>query len=205
MPSLMKRPNSCPGSECPGCSSANCMAEGGNVESGKSRHDYEWGINKPFGGAGHSSGTSDQGLDVRAKEYGAAKSDAKNILHQMKWQKGQDRTNLAEGGSVEKSAGITKGVHKSDPRQNNSGQSYMGTAVRHGDTSSAKKMVYDKTKEARPLGKNHGYFAEGGEVSDHDEMHEMLGHELMEAFDKKDKKGVFGAIEACVMRRMNKE
>lgn len=87
----------CYGGDCPDTSH---YAEGGSVESGKSRADHEWGINRGFGGAGHESGTSDMGLDVRGKEYGAAKSDAKNILKQMQWQKGQDRKNLAEGGDA---------------------------------------------------------------------------------------------------------
>lgn len=44
------------------------------------------------------------------------------------------------------------------------------------------------------------YFAEGGEVGDDDnDLHDMVTGELMDALEKKDKKGVLDAIKALVM------
>lgn len=77
------------------------------------------------------------------------------------------------GGSKNRLAGSNRvkredqqeGVHRSRSVYS-PGESNMGHAVRSGDSEAAKRMVYDKTKQQRPLGKNHGYFAEGGNVYD---------------------------------------
>jgi hypothetical protein len=48
--------------------------------------------------------------------------------------------------------------------------------------------------------------AEGGEAMDEDsEIHGMLGEELMDALERKDKKAIMECIQACVMNCMNKE
>lgn len=92
------------------------------------------------------------------------------------------------------------------------GVSTMGAAVRRGDREGAKMVAFDKVKEGRNVagGRSHKPLqglADGGEVEikmddDHDmdnELHESLAHELMEAFEKKDKKGVLESIKALVM------
>jgi hypothetical protein len=62
------------------------------------------------------------------------------------------------------------------------------------------QSVMLKNKDRSGIG-----MAEGGEVDEgDDELHDMLGEELMDAFHSKDKKRAMSAIEACVMRCMNK-
>lgn len=71
-----------------------------------------------------------------------------------------------------------------------------------------------KTASDLSKGMNGGYnFKEGGEVtaepheskeSDDHEIHEMLGKEMMSAFESKDHKRIMDGIEACVLSAMNK-
>ena len=93
------------------------------------------------------------------------------------------------------------GVHESS-RFGSKGVSMAGEDQRAGfDTKPAHKKVLSEMK-AMPKPE---LMAEGGEVDEgDDELHDMLGEELMDAFHSKDKKRAMSAIEACVMRCMNK-
>jgi len=209
MPSLMKRPNSCSGPDCQGCSSANCMAEGGNVNSNKQRMHNEKGVHQADD---ETKGKSMAGIFTRhAKDPGVtgrasrdlAKTEHKNVLGELR---SMPKPKLyAKGGEI-------KGVNKpslSDPGTSEAGKKLKPAFSVGGskwDTEAAKDVHRKTLGEMKDMkSQDRTNLAEGGEVSDHDEMHEALGHELMEAFDKKYKKGVMSAIEACVMRCMNKE
>lgn len=101
----------CKGPDCMGCSSPDCMAEGGAVDSWTKREDNEKGIH-------HSSmhnqeGRSDAGQSLRAKEYGANKGLFEDDLHRKAKRKHHEvlgemkamkKPNLyAEGGEVDES------------------------------------------------------------------------------------------------------
>lgn len=124
------------------------------------------------------------------------------------------------------------GIHESS-RFGTKGVSMAGEDQRAGlDTKSAHKQVLSEMKAMKKpklyaqggsvadgdtLGTKIGYpgspaptptpkmMDEGGMADDgDDELHNMLGEELMGAFDRKDKKAIMSAIEACVMRCVNK-
>lgn len=77
--------------------------------------------------------------------------------------------------------------------------------------SGAKQMsdddLFESRKRAGHLPKHGPGFAEGGEVEGpevDDEIHGMLGEELMSAFESKDRKRVMEGLEALIMSCMNK-
>lgn len=131
----------------------------------------------------------------------------RGVLGQMQSMKSQDRTNLAHGGEI-------KGVHTSvlDKRGNSKASDRLSEAHHYGKDNHYDEMEKVKDEhqgvldEIRSMKKgDRTNLAEGGEVSDHDELHEALGHELMDAFDKKDKKGVMDVLHAVVLNRMNRD
>lgn len=128
---------------------------------------------------------------------------------------------MAHGGSVY-DEDHEKGVHPRSYSRQGGGVSESGNALR--DTAGMKKGgPFDKRPmvkaehhkvlgEMRSLPKPNlkglakGGMAEEGQDMDMDqdgdmdnELHEALAHELMEAFEKKDKKGVLESIKALVM------
>jgi hypothetical protein len=117
---------------------------------------------------------------------------------------------MSEGGAVwdgKHREDNEKGVHS--PLTEGSGISGMGVSVRAGDMEGAKKQSIDNRREQRPVGHQTRteLYAEGGEVEGpevEDEIHNMLGDELMEAFESKDRKRVMEGLEALVMSCMNK-
>lgn len=207
MPQLMKAPKAqCPGSECPGCSSASCYAKGGDVK----------GVNKPFE---HGSGKSEAGVKLKPAfslspewDRAKAKDQHRQTLSEMKE---MPKPNLySKGGNV-------KGVHTSPDWQPEKGKSYAGTAQRAGNTSrnneekefqhgEAKDSHREVLSEMKSM-KKPNLYAEGGEVdgSEHDDMdgelNDMMGEELLHAFESKDKKKIMSCIEAAVLSCMNKE
>jgi hypothetical protein len=183
MPQLMSRPKSaCPGPQCGGCSSASCMADGGKVSD-----------DQTLGSAiGYPGSTPPPTKPVKMAEGGAVDS----------WTKREDN----EKGVNKGSDGISKaGLHV---RSANHESVYSDKE----DSIGAAKIAHKKTLGEMSSMPKPKLMAEGGEVSSDDapsdddgELHDMLGGELMGAFERKDKKAIMSAIEACVMQCMNKE
>jgi hypothetical protein len=123
----------------------------------------------------------------------------------------------AEGGRV---GDYTKNEHGEISKIREKGVSSQGEAVRNGDSLSATKIAYDRRKKERNINGGNRRplegLAHGGEVGDEhedadqdesmmdDEMHDMMGEELMSAIDAKDKKRIMESIETMVMSCMNK-
>lgn len=124
---------------------------------------------------------------------------------------------MAEGGTVH-----TKGVH-SGFGYNEQGVSPVGADVRalnhvkkdpqkwspnpgyfKDEAVSKHGRVLKELKDMK--GKDRTNLAEGGEVEmdDDSEIHSMLGDELMDAFERKDRKGIMDGLEALVMSCMSK-
>lgn len=128
----------------------------------------------------------------------------------------------AEGGSVEsptKREDFEKGVHRSvftTPGQSRVGFNLeMGRSGGHGigrEESEywAKEKHREKLGEMRSMPKPK-LMAEGGEVEEHaehgsdEELHGMMGEELMHALDSKDKKRIMDSLEAIVLSCKDKE
>ena len=132
---------------------------------------------------------------------------------------------MSKGGEV-------KGVHRSrddvdEIDYGRPGESVAGSEMRTNYTPATKYRLQpeDKSQNKETLGKvkdehykvlgqmtamkgkNREYLAEGGEVEGpevEDEIHGMLGEELMSAFESKDRKRVMEGLEALVMSCMNK-
>lgn len=199
MPDHMSKP--CMGDECPGCKS--CYAKGGEV-----------GVNKvnPYQGRGESeAGSKLRQSQSRHTLFPESKKREAKEIHEgtLSELRSMKKPNLyAEGGEV-------KGVHADDEH---SGKSMAGIFARHakdpGETGelSKKHAIKEHHKvlgEMRSQPKPHLY-AEGGEVDEepeheYSELHGMLGEELMGAIERKDKKQIMSAIEACVLQCLNKE
>ena len=127
----------------------------------------------------------------------------------------------SEGGSVDSwtkrednEKGINKSISHGAP-----GMSSAGMFVRQGkdsgdDGREAAKLAHALTlKEMRSMPKP-SLMAGGGEVHEDaeqdkelidDEIHSMLGEELMAAIDQKDRKRIMEGIEAIVLSCLNKE
>ncbi len=114
----------------------------------------------------------------------------------------------AKGGMVKhpndsKQEGVHKAINTMHP-----GQSSMGSAVRNGDSETAKMRAYDKIKEARnvaegPSKKPLEGLADGGEVEDmdggDDELMDMCAEELMNAIESKNKKEMLESLKAIIL------
>ncbi len=114
-----------------------------------------------------------------------------------------------------------KGVHESitggDAGTSTAG-GYIGGHGYANNPEKAKEMHREKLGELRSMKGPHGNYADGGDVEplenpmehkepDGDEggeMGEMLADELLQAVEKKDRKGIASAIEAMVMECMSK-
>jgi hypothetical protein len=129
----------------------------------------------------------------------------------------------AEGGNVHSGnqrENNEKGVNKSFSGES-SGTSLGGLASRTGGDTGKRLAKYEHRKtlgelKAMPKPK---LYAEGGEVHNtpehpdaeqdkeliDDELHNMMGEEVMAAFDSKDKKRMMESIEAIVMSALSKE
>ncbi len=147
----------CVGSECKGCSSDNCYAEGGAV--GTTRFDNEKGVHRDLGTVGGQPGMSAAGYSVRAQKEGRYKQ-----------------------------------FEHPDPKQ-----------------------THKRTLEDLQTMKKPNLYAEGGEVTTEpdnldqvgkedmdDELHDMLGSEILGAIEAKDHKMIWSGIEALVLSIMNK-
>lgn len=162
-----KADGGCIGAECKGCPSANCMAEGGSVDSWTKREDNEKGVNMPRGASGNQ-GISNAGRSVR---------------------------------SANQSTAFSNSGRASDPEAD---QDLASLSI------DAAKRAHKKT-----LGEMHSMpkpklMAEGGEAQEEhehvdDELHDMMGEELMSAIESKDKKRIMESLEAIVLQCMNKE
>lgn len=202
-------------------------AEGGSVDSWTKREDNEKGIHKDFyprGGisrAGmHVRASQEEGNSHKQDDQSAAKRSHKRILSEMK---GMPKPNLmAKGGRVEDDEirgsldknYYVKGVHK--PFVGND-RSQLGEATRGNwsfgsPENNKKKALSEHNKISSEMQKipKPNLMAEGGAVEDGElemdsELHHAIGGELMDALERKDKKGIMSALEAAVMSCMNKE
>jgi hypothetical protein len=194
-------------SEMRGMKKPNLYAEGGSVDSWTKREDNEKGINKDRGAGMSSSGmhvrvgNSDSIYSNKQDSYDAAKRRHKGVLGEMR---SMPKPKLmAEGGEIKP---------HSDP---------TGTIIH--DKEKAERLRKEKIEsDARDYeserdyerGHDNGDYAKGGEVHEDeaqdknlidDELHHMMGEELMAAFDSKDKKRIMEGIEAIVMSCLAKE
>lgn len=171
--------------KCKTCGEMNCMAHGGMADD--MDMDHMRSLPKPMKMA--------KGGEAEELHHSPAGGSA----------------NRAKGAARSRNEGRQEGVNRSRSVYT-PGESGMGYSVRGGFTEDAKKMAHQTIKESRnvaggPSKKPLEGLADGGEVEmkmddDHDmdnELHESLAHELMEAFEKKDKKGVLESIKALVM------
>lgn len=207
MPALMKRPSAmCSGPNCPGCSSPECMAEGGSVTSGTKRSDFEKGVHQPT--SKFNPGQSLPGLMVRAGNHGhfdttkeegedSAKLKHRKMLGEMRSMK---KPNLyAQGGEVKGHGKL--GVEfdsKAKPREG-----YPKSAAEQEERLKAEHARVSEMQRRKPEPEK---YAEGGEVGQHgedEELHHAIGSELMDALERKDKKGIMDALNAAVMDCMN--
>jgi len=110
-----------------------------------------------------------------------------------------------------------KGVHET-ARVGKPGESTAGYDHKNGfDTKPEHRRVLSEIKSM----KKPNLYAKGGEIKgelhmdepempgsedgDEDEIHGLLGEELMGALERKDKKAIMQCIEACVMNCMSKD
>jgi hypothetical protein len=216
----------CIGPSCRGCSSANCYAKGGEVESDEwepretksamhpEKHHKGVHESSRFGTKGVSMAGEDQrtGLDSKEEHH--------RVLGEMRAMKKPKL--YAEGGSVSswtKREDNERGVHgEGSSNKNFSGESMAGKHVRHAqehpedkeDSMGAAKLHHKKVlgeMKAMPKPK---LYAEGGEVSDgepqmEDELKHAMGGELMDALERKDRKGIMSAMEAIVLSCRGKD
>lgn len=201
-----KSEGGCIGSRCKGCSDSSCYAKGGEIK----------GVNKP---SLSDPGTSEAGKRLKpAFSIGGPKWDTENAkdIHRktLEEMKSMKKPNLyAKGGQVQDNmAAVQRGANTttSSPDDSEEDPSYQGINV-----ASAVKNAQQQTAQKYPNGiqldsLGNRMEAKGGEIDDEDsdmedELHSALGEEYMGAMDRKDKKGIISAIEACVTRCMNKE
>lgn len=199
MPSLMSKPKSmCPGKDCPGCSSASCYAEGGSVDSWSKREDNEKGVHQP---TAREPGQSMAGQDARViKEHPdyeskedykrAAVRKHKGVLGDLKSMKKPKL--YASGGKVSKD---------DVPEPNAQAAQQMQAGATSGELPAS--QLYANLKEG--LHMSEGGAIEDGEDQMDSELHEAMGGELMDALERKDKKGIMSALEAAIMQCMGKE
>lgn len=185
------------------------MAEGGSVHSSKQRVSNEKGVHQgdEEGSSKKAAGMSMAGVFARNAEDPRSKKMSTEEHHKVLGElRSMPKPKLyAKGGEI-------KGVNKpslSDPGTSEAGKKLKPAFSVGGskwDTEAAKDVHRKTLGEMKDMkSQDRTNLAEGGEVSDHDEMHEALGHELMEAFDKKDKKGVIDALHAIILGRMNRD
>ena len=191
-------------------------ADGGRVKGVQDPYN-KWHITEP-GSTGESGGVSIAGHSLRTGgEWGkeGAKEDHRRGIREIKEMGKRDRTNLAEGGYVysgKQRSDNEQGVHPHDigPHARTKTSSYAGNQVGWANRDNDPKQIENAKKEhGRVLGemrsmKKPSLYADGGEVEDYDEEgeHELrhaMGGELMDALDRKDKKGIMDALEACVL------
>lgn len=180
MPQFMSRPKGlCQGSSCPGCSSANCYAKGGSISELGTHSHPDWADPEP-----------DEDEDHEEPPMPLPQTRMKH----------------------------EKGVNS--PGYGDRGASIAGGSVRAGQMDTAKNEHGRVLHQLKGMKKPHLY-AEGGEIhgsmhmghedahEDHEamdsELGDMMGEELMSAFESKDKKRIMESIEAMVLHCMNKE
>lgn len=129
----------CVGSECEGCPSPQCLAEGGSVDSWSKREDNEKGINKITARSGVSqAGAALKPAFSMAEDFDkdAAKRKHVKTLAEMKAMKDQDRQNMAEGGIMEEEKSSGYMDHEGNDRKHN------GAAMAEDDLDLNQKMVH---------------------------------------------------------------
>ena len=208
------------------------MAKGGesvNQMSGKTgmvRTDTEAnqnqkGVNQ-HGYKGSSGGISQAGAYLRDSKHGlkggaeTAKEIHKDTLSEL--QSMPKPKLMAEGGSVDswtKRSDNEKGINKA---AGSGGRSEAGAALHPAfsvaediDKDVAKRKHHKVLGEMKAMKKPHGNYAHGGEAIEdgehemNEELHMAIGSELMDALERKDKKGIMEALKAAVMECMNGE
>jgi hypothetical protein len=178
----MAKGGSCIGPECSGCSAPQCYAEGGSVDSWTKRSDNEKGIHKQSL-ASHNPGVSQAGTHLRVSSgepndrvYSGFKEDS---LHQAV--RGHKKV-LGEMRSMKKPNLYAEGGRVGPLKEGNWA-----------------------ANEKEPMKLAGGGEIEDGEEQMGQEMHHIIGGELMDALERKDKKGIMDALRAAVMECMNGE
>lgn len=216
-PSSLK---ACPGPSCGGCSSGNCYAKGGEVDHSKGVHDSiskwkntkegseEGGGGVSVAGAALREGRGDDSLMTNPKNI------HRRVLGDLKMMKKPKL--YAEGGAVDswtKREDNEKGVNRGfEP-----GISRAGMHVRAGqgmeeeekqESVDAAKGEHKKTIRQMRSMKKPNLYAEGGEVEGEDsgdeELNHAMGHEFLDACERKDKKGIMSVLHAIVLSCRNK-
>ena len=201
MPKFMTKPCTGPGCDCP-----KCMDKGGEL---KNRDHMERGVNRSVvenGGMSKSRplGPHKDWVDQSKDRHRAVISELQSMRKPKLY---------AEGGRVDSGKqrhDNEKGVHKELGRGiMGKGQSVAGRLIGTAGEGMAKTLHEEKLKEMREMPKPK-LMAEGGEVEDgepqtDEELHHAIGGELMDALERKDKKGIMEALHAAVMSCMDKE
>lgn len=216
----------CSGPECKGCMSAECMAGGGKVrgvhrsEGDEDDIDYGRPGQSKVGAdiKGNYTPKSTRDPDVYEKHENAKVKERSvdkhhQVLGELTMQKRQDRSGMgyAEGGEVGGGpldrdwSGYSKGPYGSEEPGEKSGMG--GSKKIHldpGKVHAAKEaavMASMKLKNRKPMAEG-GQIEGEGEHEDHEgheELRHTMGGELMDALERKDKKGIMDALEAVVL------
>lgn len=115
---------------------------------------------------------------------------------------------MARGGQI--------GVHGSFGKE---GESFPGFKAREASDSlapgghksrenlreSAKNDHREILAEGRSINPKLKGLAHGGEIEPDEELHEGVGHEIMDAFHSKDHKKLMSGLEAMILHHMNKK
>lgn len=184
------------------------MDEGGELK----KHDaMERGVNRAVVEKGGMSEARPLGphpdyMEKSKNQHRQTLSDLKS-MHKPKL--------YAEGGRVgdnKHRADFEKGVHPA--KDDDSGESHVGDWAREGDLNGAKWRHQAKLTQMKEMPKPK-LMAEGGEVESgeiedgepqmDEELHHAIGGELMDALERKDKKGIMSALTAAIMECMNGE
>jgi hypothetical protein len=165
----------------------------------------------------HEESEKEKDPESKAGWRQSEKFSHKSRLAETKSMQLGDRSGMgyADGGRV-------KGVHDPiskwqmrDPKSESGkgGVSVAGEHLRMGTDEGGRTAKFEHRKNLSDLQsmKRPNLMAEGGEVESdshemedgedemHQELRETMGDELMSALDRKDKKGIMDALEACVL------
>lgn len=224
----MKKPamTVCIGPECPGCDSPECMAEGGAVGSGKQRKDFERGVHRPAmadAQEDEDQGQSPAGSAARGmKELPMWRTKFKRNAsdeHRRVMEEQSDMPKpklMAEGGMLDANARKHiaaknfAGPDRSYPIEDQAhARNALARVAQHGSPALQAEVRRKVHAKYPGIGEDaHGGMMADGGMPDEmdidadpidDELSGMLGEELCQAFESKDKKRIMEAVEAAVL------
>lgn len=206
---------------CGECGQAPCMCHGGKMMS----KGGEMGVHKPSFSNENHMGASESGDVARQARHNknhlsprkigqmaSVKEDHRRVLHELKEMPKPKLQGLAEGGMVKDKMGnsvrhhVIKKVHDHMRKKNISSDEASPNTF----AENAREAGHHDLESHEVI---HGSdtYAKGGQVEnmhdmpemkDHemdDALNDMIAEELMQAFEKKDKKGILEAIQALVL------